>query len=156
MNEKISVSEAQTKIEYYCSYQERCHQEVVEKLRQLGQTSADIDTLLVHLIDQNYLNEERFARSFVRGKHRIKGWGRHRIVNELKGRHITQYVLQAALQELDPEEYETAFHRIAESHWEHLHEANMLRKRKKFCDYMVRKGWESDWVYEKVKALEQA
>jgi len=108
----------------------------------------------VHLIDQNFSNEERFARSFVRGKTPYQRLGTPPYCQRTKGTAYHPDAWQAALQELDSEEYETAFHRIAESHWEHLHDANVLRKRKKFCDYMVRKGWKSDLV-QKVKALEQ-
>mgnify|MGYP006126810111 CR=1 FL=1 len=89
MSEKLSLAEATLKLEYYCSYQERCHQEVVDKLYQLGMKSDEIDTIVVHLLQHNFLNEERFARSFARGKHRIKSWGKIRIVNELKQRHIS-------------------------------------------------------------------
>ena len=86
MNEKLTLSEARLKLEYYCSYQERCHLEVVDKLKQLGMTKPEVDELVVHLIQNDFLNEERFARAFARGKHRIKSWGKIRIVNELKQR----------------------------------------------------------------------
>ena len=80
MTEKPTLAEATLKLEYYCSYQERCHQEVVDKLYQLGMKSDEIDAIVVHLLQHNFLNEERFARSFARGKHRIKSWGKIRIV----------------------------------------------------------------------------
>ena len=91
MNEKLTVAEAQLKLEYYCSYQERCHQEVVQKLYDFGIKSNETAAIVVHLIQHNFLNEERFARSFARGKHRIKHWGKIRIVNELKQRQIISW-----------------------------------------------------------------
>jgi regulatory protein len=142
------------KLEYYCSYQDRCHQEIHEKLRSFLISEEEKNTLIVHLIQENYLNEERFARSFARGKHRIKFWGNSRIVNELKQRQISQPNIKLALQEISAEEYLETFTKISEKHWNSILEKNPLKKRKKFCDYLLRKGWESNLVYEKMKALE--
>ena len=114
-----------------------------------------IDLIIVHLIDQNFLNEERFACSFARGKHRIKYWGNIRIVNELKFRNISSYNIKTALKEISEEEYFTNFHFIADRHWHTMKENDILKKRKKFCDFLLRKGFESNLVYEKVKDLER-
>ncbi len=149
-----SVSEAQYKLENYCAYQERCHKEIVEKLRGMNMIPQAIDLIIVHLIDNKYLNEERFACSFARGKHRIKHWGKIRIVNELKFRNISQYNITTALKEITPEEYNTTFHTLAERHWPNIRETNVTKKRKKFCDFLLRKGFESNLIYEKVKDLE--
>jgi regulatory protein len=154
MPEKLSFPEAVKKLEYYCSYQERCHQEVALKLKQLAIQKPDDDVLIVHLIENNFLNEERFARSFARGKHRIKLWGRSRIVNELKQRHISPPNIKLALTELSEEEYHDTFEKLSERTWDGIFEKNQVKKRKKFCDYLLRKGWESELVYEKVKAME--
>ena len=116
--------------------------------------SDEIDTILVHLISDNFLNESRFACSFARGKHRIKFWGKIRIVNELKFRKITQYNINLALKEISIEEYLSTFNTAAERQWETISETNNLKKRKKFCDYLLRKGFESNIIYEKVKELE--
>lgn len=154
MNPVFSIKEAIHKIEHYCAYQERCHEEVVSKLRSMKMDSGEIDTILVHLIKDNFLNESRFACSFARGKHRIKFWGKIRIVNELKFRKITQYNINQALKEITPEEYNATFETLAERNWEAIRETNPLKKRKKFCDYLLRKGFESNLIYEKVKELE--
>lgn len=154
MNEKLTVTDAQLKLEYYCSYQERCHQEVVQKLYNLGMKSNETAAIVVHLIQHDFLNEERFARSFVRGKHRIKHWGKIRIVNELKKRQISAPNIKCALTEISEEEYHDAFDKLAERHWESIRETNVQKKKKKFCDYMLRKGWESNLVYDRLKDLE--
>ena len=151
-----SLKEALQKIEYFCSYQERCHEEVVTKLHSMKMELDEIDTIMVHLITENFLNEERFACSFARGKHRIKHWGKIRIVNELKYKKITQSLINKALQEISPEEYLNTFHTLAERHWESMRETNALKKRKKFCDFLLRKGFESNLVYDKVKELESS
>jgi regulatory protein len=154
-NKTYTVNEAQGKLEHYCAYQERCHKEVVEKLRSMNMIPQAIDLILVHLIQNNYLNEERFACSFARGKHRIKFWGRIRIANELKFRNISQYNINTALKELTATEYAATFHTVAERHWNSITERNTLKKRKKFCDYLLRKGFESHLIYEKLKDLEK-
>ena len=154
MKEVYSVKEAINKIEHFCAYQERCHEEVVQKLRSMKMDSEEIDSIMVHLIGDNFLNEERFACSFARGKHRIKHWGKIRIVNELKSKKITQTLINIALKEISPEEYATTFHTLAERHWESVRETNLMKKRKKFCDYMLRRGFESNLIFEKVKELE--
>jgi regulatory protein len=115
--------------------------------------SDEIDTIVVHLLQHNFLNEERFARSFARGKHRIKSWGKIRIVNELKQRHISAPNIKAALSEIDDTEYYQIFETLAQRHWNSLTERDGQKKNKKFCDYLLRRGWESQLVYEKMKEL---
>lgn len=149
-----TVDEAKQKMEYFCSYQERCHKEVVEKLVAMRMIPEAIDLIVVHLLDNNFLNEERFACSFARGKHRIKYWGKIRIVNELKFRGISKYNINAALKEITSDEYLSTFHKLADNHWQNMRERDSIKKRKKFCDFLLRKGFESTIVYEKVKDLE--
>jgi regulatory protein len=155
-NAVTSVAEAQTKLEYYCSYQERCHDEVETKLRELGMIPEAREKIIIHLIQNNFLNETRFACSFARGKQRIKHWGKIRIVNELKFRHISKYNIDLALKEFSEDEYLTTFHSLAERQWENVREKNTIKKRKKFCDFMLRKGFESNLIYEKVKDFESS
>ncbi len=156
MKDVFSIKEALQKIEYFCSYQERCHEEVVTKLRSMKMDSDEIDQIMVHLLTENFLNEERFASSFARGKHRIKHWGKIRITNELKFRNISQTLINTALKEITPEEYLETFHALAERHWESVRETNTLKKRKKFCDYMLRRGFESNLIYDKAKELQSS
>ena len=150
----MSSLNAKKKLEHYCAYQERCHDEVILKLRSMALNSVEIDEVVVHLIENNFLNEERFACSFARGKFRIKKWGKIRIVNELKFRTISQFNINQALKEIDEGEYLSTFHSLSELTWNTITEKNKLKKRKKFCDYLLRKGWESTMIYEKVKEFE--
>jgi regulatory protein len=143
------------KLEHYCSYQERCHIEVSEKLRSFVLNQEEKDKIIVHLIESNFLNEERFALVFSISKFHQKKWGKIRIKNELKARKISDYLVTKALKEIPTEEYEITFEILAEKHWETITEKNDLKKRKKFCDYLLRKGWESERIYEKVKELEK-
>lgn len=154
MKEVYSIKEAIQKIEHFCAYQERCHEEVMSKLWSMKLDQNEIDQVIVHLIEQNFLNESRFACSFARGKHRIKHWGKIRITNELKMRKINQTLITIALKEIEPEEYINTFEELAERNWNSIKEKNILKKRKKFCDYMLRRGFESNLVYDKVRELE--
>jgi len=153
MKDVFSLKDAIQKIEHYCAYQERCHEEVEQRLRDMKMNSDEIDQIIAHLINDNFLNEERFACSFARGKHRIKYWGKIRITNELKFRGINQTLINIALKEIS-EEYYTTFDTLATRHWESIRETNSLKKRKKFCDFMLRRGFESNLVYEKIRELE--
>lgn len=154
MGSSFTVEEAKRKLERYCAYQERCHEEVVKRLRELRMIDEAIDVIVVHLIENNFLNEERFACSFARGRHRIKSWGRNRISSELKSRNISAYNINKALKEI-AEEYDETFERVSRHHWESLRETDLIKRRRKFCDFLLRKGFESDLIYEKVRSLEK-
>jgi regulatory protein len=155
MKSFCTPKEALLKLEHFCAYQERCHAEVVTKLYSLKMTNDESEQIIVQLIESNFLNETRFACSFARGKHRMKQWGTIRITNELKARQISSTNIKIALKEISSEEYETTFQQLSERCWENLREKDVLKKRKKFCDYMLRRGFESFLVYDKVKELEQ-
>ena len=155
MEEKVktyTLDEAKEKMQRFCAYQERCHKEVIQKLRSMRMISAAIDVIVVYLIENNFLSEERFAKSFVRGKFHNKKWGRVRIVRELKLRGITHFLIQEALEEIE-EEYEETFDEIAERKFDSITEKNVMKARKKLADYLLYKGWESHLVYDKVAEL---
>lgn len=148
MDRVYTVDEAKKKLEYFCAYQERCHEEVVRKLYSMKMIPVAVDTIVAHLIEHNFLNEERFARSFARGKHRIKGWGRLRIVRELKARGITQYNINAALKEIPDTEYVESFFALARRLTDSIKEGNVQKKRQKLYETLTRRGYESNLIYE--------
>lgn len=148
-----TLSEATKKIEYYCAYQDRCHKEVVGKLREMGMITSAIDHILGHLIAENFLNEERFAQSFARGKFNIKKWGRNRIVSELKFRNISRFNIKTALKEIDDFVYMETLNALAKKRLAAITETNLQKRRKKLADYLLYRGWESHLVYEKIKEL---
>jgi len=151
--ETYTLTEATRKLEGYCAYQDRCHKEVVTKLREMGMIPIAIDEIIGHLIQENFLNEERFARSFARGKFNIKKWGKNRIVNELKQRDITKYNINLALKELEETAYLETLEKLAGKRLAQLTETNVFKKRKKLADYLLYRGWESPLVYEITKRL---
>lgn len=148
-----TVQEAQTKMEQYCSYQERCHKEVQQKLLGMHMIPQAVDQIIVYLIDNGFLNEERFAKAFARGKFRIKKWGKYRITQELKRKDITKNLINNALKEISDSEYLQTFHELAENKAARIKETNVQKKKKKLADYLLYRGWESHLVYDKVNAL---
>lgn len=148
------MKEIQKKMEYYCAYQERCYKEVEEKLYSYAVTSSEKEAILTNLIEQNYINEERFAQSFVRGKHNYKLWGKNRIINELKFRNISSRIIEIALKELPETTYLSNFHSLAEKNWENSTERKGQKKNKKFVDFLLRKGYETHLIYDKLIELD--
>lgn len=148
-----TVQEATKKLEHYCAYQERCHQEVRKKLEGMHMIPQAIDVIIVHLLKHNFLNEERFAKTFVSGKFKIKRWGRNRLTYELKKKDIGKVNINQALAEIESAEYIEVFNELAEKKANSIKETNVYKKRKKLIDYLLYRGWESHLVYEKATQL---
>ncbi|KAA5827284.1 RecX family transcriptional regulator [Algibacter amylolyticus] len=148
-----TVQEATRKLEHYCAYQERCHQEVRKKLESLHMIPEAIDVIIVHLLEHNFLNEERFAKTFVSGKFRIKAWGRRRLTLELKKKDISKVNINQALAEIENTEYIEVFNTLAEKRVNLITEPNNFKKKKKLIDYLLYRGWETHLVYEKAREL---
>ncbi|WP_299243578.1 regulatory protein RecX [uncultured Aquimarina sp.] len=140
-------------MEHYCAYQERCHKDISDKLNTMKLIPEAKEKIILHLLDHNFLNEERFAKSFARGKFRIKKWGKQRIVRELKFRQISAYCIKMALKEIPENEYLKTFHELAEKKFATISETNAFKKRKKLIDYLLYRGWENQLVFEKVNEL---
>ena len=140
-------------MEHYCAYQERCHKEVRLKLEQMHMIPEAIDVIIVHLLEHNFLNEERFAKTFVSGKFKIKKWGRCRLTFELKKKDISKVNINRALAEIGNTDYIEVFNELAEKKANSITETNVFKKRKKLIDYLHYREWESHLVYEKAKEL---
>lgn len=152
-SKSYSVQEATKKLERYCAYQERCHKEVIEKLRGMRMIPEAIDQIVAHLIQENFLNEERFAQSFARGKFNIKKWGKNRIVRELQLRDISAFNIKSALKEINPETYLESLDELAQKRLDAIKERNPQKRKKKLADYLLYRGWETHLVYDKVNEL---
>ncbi|MBD1260331.1 RecX family transcriptional regulator [Maribacter polysiphoniae] len=152
-SKSYTLLEATKKLERYCAYQERCHKDVTTKLKEMRMIPEAIDQIVTHLIQENYLNEERFAQSFARGKFNIKKWGRNRIVNELKQRHITSYNIKSALKEIDDNRYLETLDALAQKRLDSLKDTDIQKRRRKLADYLLYRGWESHLVYAKIQEL---
>jgi regulatory protein len=148
-----SVNEATKKLERYCAYQERCHLEVTTKLRTIGMIPKAIDLITAHLIQNDFLNEERFSRSYARGKFNLKNWGKVRIVAELQRRNISKFNIKLALEEIDKEDYLQKLDFIARKRLQQIRETNLQKRRKKLADYLLYRGWERNLVFAKITEL---
>ncbi len=149
-----SLGEAKGKLETYCAYQERSPWEVRRKLHEKGIQGDQAEELIGEMVRADFLNEERFARSFARGKFRLGHWGKTRITRELKLRKISAKCVQLALSEIDPEEYYDTLLTQAEKKWEKTPEKDPFRKRYKVIGYLMAKGFEQDLVQEAVGRLQ--
>lgn len=153
MNNSYTLEEAKKKLEHYCAYQERCHKEVTQKLMQMQMIPEARDHIIVHLLEHNFLNEERYAKAFVSGKFNIKKWGKQRLKLELKRKDISNYNIDSALKIIDEVDYYRVFNQLAEKKLESIKEPNKFKKKKKLIDYLLYRGWETHLVYDKVNEL---
>lgn len=148
-----SPEEALRKMARYCAYQERSASEVRTKLALMGVPTTQGEHILEHLIDNDFLNEERFAKNFALGKFRQKKWGRIRIQRELAKRGIPETYRNTALNELDPKEYLQTFEYLFRKRRNEVASFPILIQRRKVSDYLLYRGWEPDLVMEKIQAL---
>ena len=148
-----TIDEALLKLQNYCAYQERCHQEVRQKLLGMRMIPNAIDIIIVRLLEHNFLNEERFAKTFVSGKFRIKKWGKYRLTFELKKKDISKHNINLAISQIPSNEYIEVFSELAEKKANSIMEKDKWNKKKKLVDYLLYRGWESHLVYDKVNEL---
>ncbi|MFM2040251.1 MAG: hypothetical protein RLZZ493_840 [Bacteroidota bacterium] len=150
----FSFLTAKTKIEAYCAYQERCHAEVAEKLRNWGLSFEQNNQLIADLISSNFLNESRFAEAYVSGKMRIKHWGRIKIKQGLKAKFIPAPIITTALKTIDLDEYEAIINKEALKKFNDLsNEKDYWKKRVKLQRYLTSKGYEFDLIQDAMNQL---
>ncbi len=149
----FTLNEAIKKLEHYCAYQERCHKEVRQKLKEMNLIPEAIDAIIVHLLEHDFLNEERFAKTYVQGKIKIKKWGKRRLIQGLKQKDISKYTINLAMKTIGDDEYIDTFNVLAEKKLSSIRETDVLKKKRKLADYLLYRGWEPDLVYDKVNEL---
>jgi regulatory protein len=143
-----------TLIYRYCNYQERCHKEVRQKLLENGADEDEVSQLITEMIEENMLNEERYARAFARGKFRMKQWGRRKIVYELKQNQVSEYCVRKGLSEIDEDEYMLTLKKLsAQKAGELKKERNVFTRKSKLYRYLTQKGFESDLVQASINEL---
>ncbi|MBM3416059.1 MAG: RecX family transcriptional regulator [Bacteroidetes bacterium] len=152
-NLPLTKEQALQKLKHYCAYQERCHSEVKEKLYSLGVWKKDHNEIIAALIEEDYLNEERFALAFAGGKWRIKQWGRVKIKYELKQKQVSDYCIKKALQQIDEEEYLAVLGKLAKEKYSALKNEQYLVRKKKTMDYLMGRGFESNLVNKLVNTI---
>ena len=147
-HKSYTVKEATLKLMQFCAYRDRSQKEVEEKLKELRMIPMACEEIIIKRMQEDFLNEERFARSFVRGKFRIKKWGRNKIKQELKLREISSPIIKLAFTEIEEEEYKQTLKELAEKKFRLIKEPNAFKKRKKLSDYLLQKGYEPALVFE--------
>ena len=150
---KTEKEKALGKLQKYCAYQDRCHQEVRTKLIAIKIYGDDLEDIIATLIEDNFLNEERFARSYARGKFRMKQWGRVRIQQELKKRHISTYCIKKAMQEIEEEAYIDTLVSVLKKKQRNIKAPTTFILKGKLAKYAIGKGFESSLVWEMVNML---
>ena len=149
----FTPDQALQKARQYCAYQERCHKEVKEKLYGFGLNKKEVEEILSQLIEQNYLNEERFAIQFAGGRFRIKHWGRVKIKYELKQKQVSDYCIKKALASIDDDDYMRQLQRLFDEKIRTLRsEKNVFVKKRKLQDHLIQKGFEAELVRMMISA----
>lgn len=144
---KIALS----KIESWCAYQERCQQEVRDKLYSWGLWTDAVESIICELISRNFLSEERFAIAYAGGKFRIKKWGKQKIKVELKRRNIPEPIIRRAMKEIESEDYANAIEKVLASKWKSEKEKHPLKKKLKVMRYLVSRGFEPELINEHIE-----
>ena len=151
----LTKEQALQKLKQYCTYQERSHYEVEQKLWGLGIRRAEQGEIISTLIEEDYLNEERFAKAFAGGKFRMKDWGRKKIYHALKEKQVSEYNIKKAMKEIDDEEYKKVLYELAEKKQASLKDEQYFVRKKKIMDYLLQKGYEADLVMKVVNEVSE-
>ncbi|MCU0468059.1 MAG: recombination regulator RecX [Arcicella sp.] len=145
--------EALIKAANFCAYQERTQKEVREKLADLAIYGDEAEEMIVWLIENNYLNEERFAKIFAGSKFRQKQWGRLKIRQELKMRGVSDYCLRVGMNEINGDDYIETLQEIIEKKAREIKDADKLVRKQKLVRFALSRGFEQDLVFDMVKNL---
>lgn len=146
---------AYPKIKHYCGYSERCHYEVREKLFGMGLVKSDVEQLLSRLIEEDYLNEERFAILFAGGHFRQKKWGKTKIIHALRQKRVSEYNIKKAMKEIPAEDYQACLYRLAAAKWKSLKNEQHLAREAKTSAYLAQKGYEGPAIRQAIMAVRQ-
>ncbi len=149
----LTKEQAIQKLKQYCGYQERSHFEAVQKLWDLGIAKRDHDEIISALIEEDYLNEERFALLFAGGKFRMKDWGKKKILYGLKEKGISEYNIKKALKSIDEDAYLKTLKTVAQKKYEALKSEQYIIRKKKTMDYLAQKGFEGELVTQVLKEI---
>ncbi|ATL46310.1 RecX family transcriptional regulator [Chitinophaga caeni] len=141
------------KLKHYCAYQERCHKDVRDKCYELGVRGHEQDELLAQLVEENFLNEERFARAFAGGKFRLKRWGKNKIKAALKMRDISGYCINKAMEEIDMDDYMKTLNKEAAKKFASVKETKEYQKKYKTLQYLMQRGFEQDLARQAIEEI---
>lgn len=143
---KLTKEQALEKIKHYCNYQERCHSEVKSKLYSYGLRKSETEEIIAKMIEDNYLNEERFAIQYAGGKFRMKYWGRKKIQYELQQKGVSTFIIKTALREIEEKKYAETLQKLAQIKWDALKGEHHLLRQSKTNAYLIQKGYEQGLI----------
>lgn len=150
--QNLTPQQALQQVKQYCAYQERSHYETKNKLFEFGLTSKEVDNIIATLIEENFLNEERFATLFAGGKFRIKHWGRVKIKYELQLHKVSSYNIAKALKQIDEDEYLQMLEKLCTKYYLAL-KGKKIAKNFKTKTYLQTKGFELNLINEILKKI---
>ncbi len=156
MKKSNTKKEAFLKACNFCAYQERTQQEVRDKLYELGLFTDEVEDLICTLIEENFINEERFAKTYAGSKFRIKKWGRLKIEKALKDKRISSYCIKQGMAEIEEEEYLQTLSNLLQKKYESLNESNTYIRKNKTAQYLLSKGYENYLIWEKIEEMMQS
>lgn len=148
---KLTPQQALLKAAGYCAYQERSHREVLDRLSEWGIWGNEAQEILLKLIEQNYVNEERYAIAYAGGKFRVKQWGRIKIRQALKLQQVSDYCINKALTQISDEDYEETLAYLIGKKWNDTRESNSFARKNKVAKHVLGKGFEGELVWELLK-----
>ncbi|MDY3317577.1 regulatory protein RecX [Riemerella anatipestifer] len=147
MDKKLfTFDEIKLKMVNYCTYQDRCHQEVEQKMREFMLIPEAKDEILLYLMREDFLNEERFARSYVRGKFYHKSWGRKKIANHLKFKGVSEKLITMAMAEIDEEDYLEVLNKLTEKYINNSKSGIDFDGKQRVVKYLLGKGYEYEVI----------
>ena len=141
------------KIKKFCAYQERCHKEVIIKLKSIYARSDQIPKIISALIKENYLNETRYAVHYANGKFRIKNWGKVKIKYNLRQNNVSEWNINNALKEINDNEYSKIFNSLFTKLILKYDNLNSQKKKKKIYDALIYRGWEKEIIFKKINKI---
>ena len=147
---RLTKEQVLQKLRFYCRYQQRCQSELKEKLFGLGLSKKDHNELLEELVKENCVSDEKFAVAFVRGRFKMKQWGRRKIQKGLKEKRVSEEIAQRALGEINEKEYITMLNKLARERYASLRHEQYLVRKKKTMDYLMQKGYEVDLIKDAI------
>lgn len=150
---KLTPNQAKSRAENYCAYQERAQQEVRNKLYDWGLHTSEVEEIIVDLIENNFLNEERFAFAYTQGKFKMKGWGHYKLKQGLQSKNVSPRLIKEALASIDREEYFNKLSEILEKKEKSISEKDVFKKKQKLAQFGIYRGFESHLVWEIVHSL---
>ena len=151
-NKKVyDIKIALERLKNFCALQDRCQFDVIQKMKEWELLELTQDHILEILITDKYIDEERYAQSFCRGKFRIKKWGRVKITNELKKKKISNICINRGLKEIEDEEYEILLNNLLEKKNNSLKDKNHFARKKKIASFLIQRGFEGNLVWDKIR-----